>query len=67
MSRQYQDDLALALRAAKVADEISTKRFQAIDLKVETKPDLTPVTDADKDRIKTVMKTLYVEAQAFEE
>ena len=24
-------------------------------------------TDADKDRIKTVMKTLYVEAQAFEE
>jgi histidinol-phosphatase len=49
MSRQYQDDLELALRATKIADEISVKRFQALDLKVETKPDLTPVTDADKD------------------
>ena len=48
MSRQYQNDLALALEAAELADEISLKRFQAIDLKVETKPDLTPVTDADK-------------------
>lgn len=48
MSRQYQDDLKLALAAAAQADEISLKRFQAIDLKVETKPDLTPVTDADK-------------------
>ena len=48
MSRQYQDDLALALAAAKSADAISLKRFQAIDLNVETKPDLTPVTDADK-------------------
>jgi histidinol-phosphatase len=48
MSRQYQNDLALALEAAELADAISLKRFQAIDLKVETKPDLTPVTDADK-------------------
>ena len=48
MSRQYQDDLKLALAAAAQADQISLKRFQAIDLKVETKPDLTPVTDADK-------------------
>ena len=48
MSRQYQTDLALALEAAQLSDEISLKRFQAIDLKVETKPDLTPVTDADK-------------------
>ena len=48
MSRQYQNDLALALEAAELADEISLKRFQAIDLNVETKPDLTPVTDADK-------------------
>jgi histidinol-phosphatase len=48
MSRQYQDDLKLALAAAAHADQISLKRFQVIDLKVETKPDLTPVTDADK-------------------
>jgi histidinol-phosphatase len=48
VTRQYQNDLALALEAAELADAISLKRFQAIDLKVETKPDLTPVTDADK-------------------
>ena len=48
MSRQYQMDLELALEAAQLADEISLKRFQALDLVVETKPDLTPVTDADK-------------------
>lgn len=48
MPRQYKNDLVLALEAADLADEISLKRFQAIDLKVETKPDLTPVTDADK-------------------
>lgn len=48
MSRQYQNDLTLALEAAQLADEISLKRFQALDLKVETKPDSTPVTDADK-------------------
>ena len=48
MSRQYQMDLELALEAAQVADQISLKRFQALDLVIETKPDLTPVTDADK-------------------
>jgi histidinol-phosphatase len=48
MSSQYQNDLEFALAGAKLADQISLARFQAIDLKVETKPDLTPVTDADK-------------------
>jgi histidinol-phosphatase len=42
------DDLKLALQLADCADEISRERFQAIDLHVETKPDLTPVSDADK-------------------
>ena len=42
------DDLALALRMADAADAISTHRFQASDLVVETKPDLTPVSDADR-------------------
>lgn len=41
-------DLALALECADVADEISLARFMAQDLRVETKPDRTPVTDADK-------------------
>ena len=42
-----QDDLALALELADVADAITLARFQAADLVVETKPDLTPVTEAD--------------------
>jgi histidinol-phosphatase len=42
------DDLALALRLAALADEITLARFMSLDLVIETKPDLTPVTDADK-------------------
>jgi len=42
------DDLALALELADVADSITRARFRASDLVVETKPDLTPVTEADK-------------------
>ena len=41
-------DLALAQTLADLADEIAKDRFQSLDLKIETKPDLTPVTDADK-------------------
>jgi histidinol-phosphatase len=42
------DDLGLALRMADEADALTLDRFGALDLHVETKPDLTPVTDADK-------------------
>ncbi len=42
------DDLALALRLASDADLISLDRFKAVDLIVTTKPDRTPVTDADQ-------------------
>ncbi len=41
-------DLALALRLADAADAVSTARFRAQDLQVDTKPDRTPVTDADR-------------------
>ncbi len=41
------DDLALALELADIADSITLERFRAKDLVVETKPDLTPVTEAD--------------------
>jgi histidinol-phosphatase len=41
------DDLALALELADIADSITRKRFLATDLKVETKPDMTPVSEAD--------------------
>ena len=41
------DDLSLALALADAADAISMARFGALDLAVETKPDDTPVSDAD--------------------
>ena len=47
-ARDLNSDLDLALRLADIADQISLKRYQALDLVIETKPDLSPVTDADK-------------------
>src|SRR5919201_1762672 len=41
-------DLAFALELADLADSRSLPRFRALDLRIETKPDLTPVTDADR-------------------
>jgi histidinol-phosphatase len=41
-------DLALAQALADRADAVTMARFQAADLVVESKPDLTPVTDADR-------------------
>jgi len=46
--RDLKSDLELALQLADIADEISLKRFEALDLIIESKPDLSPVTDADK-------------------
>lgn len=43
----YADDLNLALTLADAADTITMTRFEASDLSVESKPDLTPVSDAD--------------------
>jgi histidinol-phosphatase len=42
------DDLSLALTLAADADLITFDRFRALDLVVTTKPDSTPVTDADQ-------------------
>jgi histidinol-phosphatase len=44
----YEDDLRLGHVIADMVDSLTTSRFMASDLRVETKPDLTPVTDADK-------------------
>ena len=46
---KYGDDLRLAHVLADQADAQTMARFRALDLKVETKPDLTPVSDADRD------------------
>jgi histidinol-phosphatase len=47
-------DLAFALELADVADEITLPRFRASDLVVESKPDLTPVTEVDRAAEKTL-------------
>ncbi|MGH3521825.1 MAG: histidinol-phosphatase [Mycobacterium sp.] len=44
----YADDLAVALALADASDAITLDRFGAADLVVESKPDLTPVSDADR-------------------
>jgi histidinol-phosphatase len=41
-------DLAFALELADAADAMTLARFRATDLVIETKPDFTPVSDADR-------------------
>ncbi len=41
-------DLAFAHRLADAADAVTLGRFRALDLRVETKADLTPVSEADR-------------------
>jgi len=52
------DDLSVALNLADQADMITLARFGAIDLVVDTKPDLTPVSDADRAVETTLRETL---------
>ena len=47
-SSQYSAELAFALTLAYRADAISLSRYHALDLEITTKPDNSPVTDADK-------------------
>jgi histidinol-phosphatase len=54
----YDDDLRLAHVLADTADSLTTSRFRAQDLVVETKPDLTPVSDADKQVEEAIRSTL---------
>ena len=44
----YDDDLRLAHVLADAVERVTMARFRAEDLLVESKPDLTPVTDADR-------------------
>ena len=43
----FDGDLGFAHVLADAADDITMRRFRAVDLHVESKPDMTPVTDAD--------------------
>jgi histidinol-phosphatase len=46
--REVTAELKLAALLADRADEITVARFGALDLRIDTKPDLSPVTDADE-------------------
>ena len=54
----YTDDLRLAHVLADDADSLSMSRFKALDLHVMSKPDLTPVTDADQAVEESLRRTL---------
>ncbi|MEP6817047.1 MAG: inositol monophosphatase family protein, partial [Marmoricola sp.] len=58
MASQFTDDLRLAHVLADDADSLTTARFKALDLHVMTKPDLSPVTDADTSVEDGIRRTL---------
>lgn len=47
-AQQLAKDLDLALRLADIGDRLAMKQFRSADLVIETKPDFTPVTEADR-------------------
>jgi histidinol-phosphatase len=57
-SPDYTDDLRLAHLLADDADSLTQARFRALDLHVMSKPDLTPVTDADQAVEESIRRTL---------
>jgi histidinol-phosphatase len=54
----YIDDLRLAHVLADDADSLTQARFKSLDLHVMSKPDLTPVTDADEAVEEGIRRTL---------
>ncbi len=60
-SEKYASDLELIRRIGKAADAVSMARFLSMDLVIETKPDSTPVTDADKATEKCIREILEAE------
>ncbi|CAN5342587.1 histidinol-phosphatase [soil metagenome] len=58
MAPAYDDDLRLAHSIADQIDALTMSRFRAQDLKVNSKPDLTPVTDADRSAEEAIRSAL---------
>lgn len=58
----FQADLDLALELADIADAISLKRFRALDLNIQAKPDRSPVTDADRSVELAIKELLSIKA-----
>jgi histidinol-phosphatase len=58
VATDFTDDLRLAHVLADDADSLTTARFKSLDLHVMSKPDLTPVTDADQAVEEGIRRTL---------
>ena len=58
MVSQYTDDIRLMHLMADDADSLSMNRFKALDLRVSTKPDHSPVTEADTAVEESIRRTL---------
>ena len=61
-SSNFAEELIFALTLADRADAISLSRYRALDLKITTKPDNTPVMDADRaveETIRTAIAAKY--------
>ena len=58
LHRGLTDDLRLAHLLADDADSITMSRFKSLDLRVTSKPDLTPVSDADTAAEQAIRRTL---------
>lgn len=54
----YSNDLHIALELADIADSITMSRFEASNLVIESKPDMTPVSDADLSTEKALRERL---------
>jgi len=58
VATDFTDDLRLAHVLADDADSLTTARYKALDLHVMSKPDLSPVTDADQAVEEGIRRTL---------
>jgi histidinol-phosphatase len=58
-----QSDLSFARELADMADAISMDRFRSVDLVVTTKPDMTPVSDADR-AVETALRAAIADSRA---
>ena len=58
-----QSDLFFACQLADMADAISMDRFRSVDLVVTTKPDMTPVSDADR-AVETALRAAIADSRA---
>lgn len=57
-SKHLTDDIRLAHLMADDADSLSMNKFKSLDLQVKSKPDLTPVTEADMAVEQSLRRTL---------